>query len=140
MRKLLYLLLVSSVVACTKQSGDVLAIEPVTKKIEWHIHASDTYNGPWMDTMTARVQVRLHKSDTVQHTFVAIWDTTFENRTLQQYPVLPQKLIIEKKISLLPTEKLQAWYNIRYEMKGTASETGRLDVVEKPFTFIDIKL
>jgi hypothetical protein len=139
MRHLLCLLLLG-VAACAKNRDDVLQEKPVAKKIEWHVHASGHHNESWLDTMQAQVQIRLYKIDTANKTAQTLWDTTFAARTLRNYPVLPQKLLVEKQVFHLKREKLQVWYNIRYEMNGTASEMGRMDQAQQPFTFVDIKL
>jgi len=135
----MYLLLLFSAAACSKER-DVLAEAPMLRKIEWHVHAFENYTQPWLDSMTARVVVRITKIDTMNKTTQTFWDTTFAPRPIREYPLLPQKYIIEKLVPVLRQEKLQVWYNIRYEMAGAASETGRLDAVQQPFTFIDIKL
>ena len=139
MRTLFGLLLLFAAVACNK-NDDVPAEKPTIKKIEWQVHASDAYTDPWLDAMTAKVAIRIYKSDTVNQKTAIIWDTTFATRTIRQYPVLPQKHVIEKEILVRRTERLQSWYNIRYEMNGTASEMGHMQMVYKPFTFVDIRL
>jgi hypothetical protein len=139
MRKLLYLFFLLVAVACKKQHDDVPE-QPTLKKLEWHVYASENDTGPWLNSMTARVEVRIYKSDTVNHILQTIWDTTFVDRTLRNYPRLPQKHVLKKEVPLLLREKLQLWYNIRYEMAGSASETGHLQVVQQPFTFIDVRI
>jgi hypothetical protein len=139
MRHLLCFLLLG-VAACAKNRDDVMHEKPVAKKIEWHVHASGHHNEPWLDAMQAQVQIRLYKIDTLNKTTQTLWDTTFASRTLRNYPGLPQKLLVEKQVLHLKREKLQVWYNIRYEMNGNASEMGRMDQAQKPFTFIDVKL
>lgn len=138
MRRLLYFLFLLGAVACTKDA--TLAVEPVFKKLEWHVHAAENYTGPWLDSMQANVQVRIYKIDTLNRTSTTLWDTTFLSRPIRQYPILPAKHVIEKQVPVLPHEKLQAWYNIRYEMNGSASEMVHLEIVQAPFTFIDINL
>lgn len=140
MRKLLYLGLLLGAVACRKQHEDVVLEEPALKKLEWHVYASENYTEPWLDSMTARVEVRIYKSDTASHTTQTLWDTTFAARTIHGYPMLPQKHIIKKEIPLLLREKLQVWYNIRYEMHGSASEMGHMQIVQQPFTFVDVRI
>src|SRR6476660_8212841 len=86
MRTLFGLLLLFAAVACNK-NDDVPAEKPTIKKIEWQVHASDAYTDPWLDAMTAKVAIRIYKSDTVNQKTAIIWDTTFATRTIRQYPV-----------------------------------------------------
>jgi hypothetical protein len=139
MRKLIILLLVLSAVACRKQH-DAPVTQPTIKKLEWHVYAADHYPEPWLDNMTARVKVRVYKADTARHMIQTVWDTTFAARTLRQYPVLPQKHVLKKEISVTGGEKLQVWYNVRYEMNGSASEAERLHQAQEPFTFVDVRI
>jgi hypothetical protein len=129
-----------SAVACKKQHGEVVVEEPTMKKLEWHVNASGNYSEPWLDAMTARVEVRIYKADTVNQVLQTIWDTTFAARTIRNFLRLPQKHIIKKEVPLLLREKLRLWYNIRYEMNGSASEMGHAQVVEQPFTFVDLRI
>lgn len=141
MRTLLYLFLLLSAAACKKEQDDLLTEVPAMRKIEWHVHAAKNYTEPWIDSLHASVKVRIYKIDTINRITTNIWDTTFVSRRVKEYPVLPQKHRIEKLVPVYVREKLQVWYNIRYEAdNGSASETGRLYIVQKPFTFVDISL
>jgi hypothetical protein len=140
MRILMCLLLLVSVVACRKEHDTKPVEEPEVKKMEWHVYASENYTEPWLDAMTAQVQVRIYKIDTARRTTQKIWDTTFAARTIREYPVLPQKHLLKKEIPHLGSEKLQTWYNIRYEMNGSASEMGQMLPVKEPFTFVDVRI
>lgn len=141
MRKLMYLLLLCSLVACQKRNDDVLAEQPAIKKIELHIHASETYIEPWLDSVNASVTVSIIKLNIADARSRIVWDTSFASCPLKQYPLLPQKHIIEKQVPLFEeTEKLQVIYNIQYRYNGSASGDGHAEAVEKPFTFIDVTI
>ena len=140
MRTLLYVMLFISLISCRKQHDAPTVETPTVKKLEWHVYASEKYTQPWLDSLEARVEVRIYKTDTARHTSQTLWDTTFASRAIRQYPLLSEKYIIKKEVPVSLGEKLQVWYNIRYEMNGTASEMGKLQIVQEPFTFVDIRI
>jgi hypothetical protein len=140
MRNLICLLILLSAVACRKEHDNNGVVEPTIKKLEWHVYASDDYTEPWLSAMTATVQVHIYKADTMRHTLQNIWDTTFTARTIREYPLLPQKHLILKEIPHFRSETLRVWYNIRYEMNGSASEMGHMKPVLEPFTFVDVRI
>lgn len=140
MRKGLYLLLLCSMAACQKQSDDLPAKSPVIKKIELHIHTSETYTQPLLDSVSASVTISICRLNSATATPQVIWDTAFASRPLKRYPLLPQKHVIKKQLSVCGDETLQVFYNIRYKYKGLISETGNAGAAVTPFTFIDVEL
>ena len=141
MQKLLYLFFLLSLIACEKRSDDLLTEKPVLKKAELHIHASESYTQPWLDSVNASIYIAITKSNKATTASQVIWDTTFASRPLKQYPLLPQKFLIEKRIPVFePTERVEVAYTIWYDYNQITTEWGNAVVADESFTFVDVKL
>ncbi len=141
MLKYLGILLLVLMTACSKNKDGELQEQPVAKKVEFHIHASQQYAGPAYEGVTAEVKLAVYKINYRNGQTQLLWETSYEPRPLASYPHLPQKILIEKEYEIMESfEKLQAVYSIVYHTpQGPTMETRAEELVPGDnFAFLDV--
>ena len=112
---LLSILTLLILAACTKEDRVQYQENAVTKKLELHIHAAQDYTDAPFKDVAAAVTVQILKINSLNGQSQQLWDTTIASRALAAYPVLPQKVIIEKAYPVLEShEKLRMAYHVQY--------------------------
>jgi hypothetical protein len=123
MRILITITAICLVASCKKAAPEPLAEIPVSKKIEFHIHADPGYAAPYYTDAMAEVKMAIYRINYKNGDSEKVWDTTFSNRAVHTFPVSPEKHIIEKMVPALESrDKLQANYNIIYRHKGYTTQ------------------
>jgi hypothetical protein len=141
MKKILVILLLCTAFASCSKQADVCMEKPVDKKVEFHVHAGHNYSDVHFSQVTATVQMEVYKVNTKNGQLQRIWETEIAERTLAQYPHLPQKFLIEKQFPVLESkEKLRAKFSISYKSpQGTTIQSKAQDSGnDGTFLFLDV--
>ncbi|MGV3656934.1 MAG: hypothetical protein ACO1NX_03235 [Chitinophagaceae bacterium] len=108
--------------ACRKNKPDQPVPVPVSKQVSFHIYAAKDYNmeatgSPWK-WASGTVKLSIEK-EVVNGENQAVWDTTFTERPLVQYPLQAAKFEVVKNVTVLqPREALLVKQEVLYGVAG----------------------
>lgn len=122
--KPLYLLVMATVLlaSCRKQKPTPVTPIPVTKQVSFSVYAAKNYDNestgsPWK-WASGTVKLSIDKL-TMAGSVITVWDTTFTERRLTEYPLQPNKFEVATQVTVLePQEQLLIKQEVVYGVSG----------------------
>jgi len=111
-------------ISCQKDEIPVPAEVPVEKTVTYTVYAEKDYSGSAYINAKGQLELTVAKI-TGNGTTEVLWDTVFAWRNLVDYPAFQNRVILQKKFTVLDSkEKLQVSYIRKYDQNGALSLTG----------------
>ena len=113
-----FLALILLFTACHKKAVTETTGTPVTKQVTFSVFAvrnyTDNSSSPY-GYKSASVKLTIQKMGDLTSGVQPVWDTTFVDRPLAQFPKQPQQHKVQKAVSVLESkEELQVTYEVVY--------------------------
>ncbi|HEU0109536.1 MAG TPA: hypothetical protein VFQ73_01615 [Flavisolibacter sp.] len=114
----------ASILLISCQKDEVVPELPVEKTVTYTVYAEKDYSGSFYNNAKGQLELTIAKI-TGNGTTQVLWDTVFAWRNLVDYPAFQNRVILQKKFSILDSkEKLQVSYIRKYDQNGALSLTG----------------
>lgn len=106
----------SQLLACTKSEIKAPTPTAVSKTIKFEIGRLTDYSNPNYNNMQVDIILDISLQDNNNSSYTKLWDTTYSIRTVFDYPLITQPMMLEKTaVNPDPNKKImKASYNLRF--------------------------
>jgi len=91
--------LLALTVSCRKTSTVTAPETPVSKTIRFRMAQGQDYSAPVYQHVQAEVKLTVSKENLQTGTNTVVWDTTFSQRSLRDYPATTNPLELQKEVT-----------------------------------------
>ena len=114
--------------ACKKEKKPAPVELPVNKTVQFHVFAGRDYSDPIYREINAEVRLQIRKINYRTGEMQLVWDSTFAQRKLYEFPRYIDKIVIRKTFPVLDTqEKLNGGVSVKYTENSTIWQAGFSD-------------